>query len=245
MTRNQLLGAALILIAATLPMRAQKESEASANVMMQNVAKGFAAVQDFTVSLSADVDMERVRVPKMTATLYYKKPDKVHVESPNFAMLPREGIVLNPSILSERYRPTLKGKEEIEGRELYRIALTAREARIRPAQLTIWIDRSNWTIARMESAPYQGRSLKLSMTHELHEGSMWLPRTLVASFESAVRDTTPTLDLNVQGIPEPDQPRRPPRSGKITVQYTGYKINTGLSDDLFEKKEPAVRDRKD
>lgn len=243
MTRTQLFGAALILIAGVLPVRAQKGNELSAAAMMQNVEKGFAAVQDFTVRLSADVDMERVRVPKMTATLYFKKPDKIHLVSPNFAMVPREGIVLNPSVLIERYQSAVKGKEDVEGRELYKIALTAREARIRPAQLTIWIDPVSWTIARMESAPYQGRSVKLLLTHERYEANIWLPQLLVASFESAVRDTTPQFDMNMQPVPDPDQPRRPPRSGKITIRYSDYKINTGLSDELFERKEAAEKSR--
>jgi len=230
-----------LLIAALVPLQAQKSGDISAPAIMQNVEKGFEAVQDFTVTLNAEVDMERVRVPKMTATLYYKKPDKVHVASPNFAMLPREGIVLNPAVLTQRYQATLKGKETVEGKELYRIDLSAREPRIRPAQLMIWVDPSNWTITRMESAPYQGRALRLAMTYALHQGTMWLPQTLSASFEAIARDTTVRLDLNLQATPDPDEPRRPPRSGKINVQYLDYKINTGLSDEIFEKKEGAGR----
>ncbi len=232
-----------ILIFAAATLQAQKSSDISASAMMQNVEKGFEAVQDFTVNLNAEVDMERVRVPKMTATLYYKKPDKVHVTSPNFAMLPREGIVLNPALLNQRYQPSLKGKETVDEKELFKIDLSAREARVRPARLTIWIDPANWTIARMESAPYQGRTLRLAMTYVLLQETMWLPQTLSASFETIARDTTAKLDLNLQAGPDPDELRRPPRSGKITVQYSDYKINTGLSDELFEKKEGAARTR--
>ena len=122
---------------------------------------------------------------------------------------------------------------------MLKIELAAREARVRPSQLTIWIDPSSWTIARMESAPYQGRSLRLVMTYALQQGTMWLPQMLIASFETAARDTAVKLDLNLQGGPDPDEPRRLPRSGKIFVRYLDYKINTGLSDDLFEKKEGA------
>jgi outer membrane lipoprotein-sorting protein len=226
-----------LTVAAAVPLQAQKGGDITAPAMMRNVEKGFEAVQDFTVTLNAEVDMERVRVPKMTATLYYKKPDKLHVASPNFAMLPREGIVLNPALLGQRYEPTLKGKESVDGADLYRIELSAREARVRPARLTIWIDPSNWTIARMESTPYQGRSLKLVMTYALEQGTMWLPKTLSASFESVARDTTTKLDLNLQAAPDPDEQRRPPRSGKINVQYLDYKVNTGLSDEIFEKKD--------
>lgn len=231
------------LLVAAVTLQAQKSSDISATAIMQNVEKGFEAVQDFTVTLHAEVDMERVRVPKMTATLYYKKPDKVHVASPNFAMLPREGIVLNPAVLGQRYQATLTGKETVEGKQLYRIDLSAREARIRPAKLMIWVDPISWTIARMESAPYQGRALHLVMTYTVQQGTMWLPQTLTASFEAIARDTTTRLDLNLQPAPDLDEPRRAPRSGKIIVQYLDYRINTGLSDEIFEKKEGAGRTR--
>lgn len=239
MKRMNIVLSITLLVAVALPLQAQKSSEVSAPAMMRYVEKGFEAVQDFTVTLNAEVDMERVRVPKMVATLYYKKPDKVHVASPSFAMLPREGMVLNPAVLNQRYQPTLKEKETVDGKELFKIELSAREARIRPARLTIWIDPANWTIARMESAPYQGRTLRLAMTYGLEQGTMWLPKTLSASFESIARDTTAKLDLNLQAVPDPDEQRRPPRSGKINVQYLDYKINTGLSDEIFEKKDGA------
>lgn len=216
----------------------QKAAGPSATVIMQNVQKGFEGVKDFVVSLEADVDMERVRMPKMIATLYFKKPDKVHLVSPSFAMLPREGIVLNPAVLSERYAITLEGKDTVDGTDCFKLLLKARESRVRPAQLHLWIDPASWTIARMESTPYQGRFLRLDMKYGSQGGGIWLPEMLTAKFEALVRDTSSVqLDLDIQGEPRPDQPRRPPRSGKITVRYRDYKVNVGLEDEVFEKKE--------
>jgi hypothetical protein len=39
--------------------------------------------------------------------------------------------------------------------------------------------------------------------------------------------------------PQTGSPRfTPPRAGKVIVQYSGYKINTGLSDDVFKEQTP-------
>jgi outer membrane lipoprotein-sorting protein len=210
--------------------------------IMKNVERGFENVRDFVATIEASVDMERVRIPKISATMYFKKPDKVHFSSSSFAMLPREGIVLNPSVLRERYEPKMSGEEVVEGRRLYKLALTAKEAKVRPSQLYLWIDPSAWTIARMETVPYQGRVLRFSFTYALQAGNIWLPETMKATYDVAVADSSvKRLDLDMQASPQPDEIRRPPRSGSITVKYLDYKVNVGISDDVFEKRDGASK----
>ncbi len=226
-----------------VPVQAQKKApDVSAASMMLNVEKGFEKIRDFVATIEAEVDMERVRVPKMSATMYYKKPDKVHFSSANFAMLPREGIALNPTLLRERYEPKVLGHETLDGRDVHKLQLTAKEAKIRPAQLTLWIDPASWTISRMETLPYQGRVLRLQFTYASQAGGVLLPSTMKATFELATRDSSVrSLNLDMQAPPQFDEAPRPSRSGSITVKYLEYKVNVGLSDDIFEKRDEAPK----
>jgi len=220
----------------------KKAGDMSAATMLLNTAKGFEGVQDFVATIEAEVDMERMRVPKMNATMYFKKPDKVHFSSTNFAMLPREGIVLNPTRLRERYEPKLAGDEMLDGRNLHKLELTAKEAKIRPARLILWIDPTSWTISRMETVPYQGRVLRLLFTYDSQAGGFLLPKTMKASFELVARDTSEKpLNLDMQTPPQFDETPRPSRSGSITVKYLEYKVNVGLSDDIFEKRDEVPK----
>ncbi len=226
-----------------LPACGQQKGEApSAPAMMKNVEKGFEGIEDFEVTIEATVDMERMRIPKMTGTLYFKKPDKIHFVSANFMMVPREGIVVNPSLLRERYQPALVGEEEADGKKLYKLELAAKAEKVRPRQMELWIDPSNWTIVKMETIPYQGRILRLTFEYELQEGKYWLVRTLRASFDVAARDTSQQSELGVAPPPQFEQMRRPPRSGSITVTYSNYKLNVGLSDEIFERREGPVKE---
>jgi len=243
MNRSRLLFAALFAAIVVLQVQAQeKAGGVSATTMMLNTEKGLEGIRDYVATLEAEVDMERVRVPKMTATMYYKKPDKVHFSSTNFAMLPREGLVLNPSLLRERYEPKAVGEEMLDGRKNFRLELTAREAKIRPRQLLLWIDPATWTISRMETVPYQGRVLRLLFTYAVQGGGFLLPKTMKASFEISARDSSAQqLNLDVQPPSQFDEAPRPSRSGSISVKYLEYKVNVGLSDDIFEKKEEAPK----
>jgi outer membrane lipoprotein-sorting protein len=217
----------------------KKPQESAGSAILQNVARGTEGIQDFVATIEAKVDMERLRVPKMKATLYFKKPDKVHFDSPGFAMLPREGVVLNANTLRARYDAAVIGEESVEGKKLMKLQLTGKEQSIRPRQLFLWVDQTWWTIAKMESVPYQGRILRLEFTYATQSGGHVLPQTLKASFEAAARDSTQRpLDIDLPNAPQLSElNQRVPRSGSITVKYLEYKINIGLSDDIFEKKE--------
>jgi hypothetical protein len=57
----------------------------------------------------------------------------------------------------------------------------------------------------------------------------------------AVRDTSRQIELDVAPQPQFEQMRRPPRSGSITVTYSNYKVNTGLSDSIFERQQDPVK----
>lgn len=216
-----------------------KAPESQGSVILQKVGREFEGIQDFVAKIEANVDMERLRVPKMTATMYFKKPDKVHFDSPGFAMLPREGMMMNPSVLRTRYDATVLGEETLDWMRVMKLQLTGKEQNIRPRQLFLWIDQSAWSIVKMESVPYQGRILRLQFSYATQSGGYLLPQTLKASFEAIARDTTKSpLDIEMPAGSQMDELRqRVPRSGSITVKYLEYKINTGLSDDIFEKKE--------
>jgi outer membrane lipoprotein-sorting protein len=240
MRRSNIVLMVLLFFCAVLTAFGQKNTQESAgSAILQNVARGTDGIQDFVARIEANVDMERLRVPRMKATLYFKKPDKVHVDSPGFAMLPREGVVLNAATLLTRYDATVIGEEGVDGRKLTKIQLTGKEQNVRPRQLFVWVDQSQWVISKVESVPYQGRILRLEFTYASQSGGYVLPLTLKASFESTGRDSTQRpLDIDLPNAPQLNELNpRAARSGSITVKYLEYKVNVGLSDDIFEKKE--------
>ena len=57
--------------------------------------------------------MEFLKVPDSEAKLYFKQPDKIHIESEGFAMLPKEGINFSPISLFESEHTSFYEKEEM------------------------------------------------------------------------------------------------------------------------------------
>ena len=209
-----------------------------ASEILARCEKNLVGIEDYVVDLQADLNMENIRMPRREATMYFKKPDKVHFESPSFAMLPREGFGTPISLLIERYDATLKGEETVGDIRTHKLQLVAKDPATRLQQLYVWVNKTNSTIVKSETVPYQGRSVKMEFTYALQEGRYLLPVQLQVELTVPQRDTIETGQaLAVPGAPQLGGLRRSTRSGKILMTYSNYRINTGLSDELFKPRE--------
>ncbi len=217
---------------------AQKASEVlNADTILARVVKEFADVRDFVVTIDAELKMERVQVPKMHATMDFKKPDKVHFTSQSFLFVPREGITLNPAVLSERYDASFLGTETFDGRMLYKLQLAAKEKKTRLRQMYAWIDSTHWTVAKIETIPHEGRTLSLVFTYEFVQEKFWLPARIIFTFGSTMEGERVANDSISQPSEQFDQMQRGmPRNGSVTILYSNYKVNVGLEDAIFEEK---------
>jgi outer membrane lipoprotein-sorting protein len=217
---------------------AQKASEVlTANNILEKVVQEFDGVQDFTATINAEVKMERVQIPKMSATMYFKKPDKIHFSSQSFLLVPRDGIVFNPAVLRELYDASFLGEDSVNGRNLYKLQLAAKEKKTRLRQLYIWVDPASWTITRTETIPYEGRTLSMVFKYERQQEKYWLPSQLIVSFGSITEGERASGD----SAPEPSEQfhqmqRGMPRNGSVTILYSNYKVNAGIDDAVFEEK---------
>jgi len=145
--------------------------------------------------------------------------------------------LLNPKQYRERYIGLIKGSESIGTMTTTKILLTAKDDSVRLKQAYIWVDPSNWTIVKMESVPFEGRRLTLTFSYILQEGQYWMPDTIVAKFESEAPQAQQQPELSQDMAPMTNEMRRPPRKGTVRLVYSSYKINQGIDDAVFEKKE--------
>ena len=89
-----------VLILSAAPLSAQDHPAASAQrapkEIFTDLIRPYLGLNDYTAKIQVKVDMPNLRVPDFTATIYFKKPDKFHVETRRFAPIPRDSGVFNP-----------------------------------------------------------------------------------------------------------------------------------------------------
>jgi len=236
---KKILTGTLLLFAAVFnPAPARNLSVASnVDTLLAKVVDGFDKVHDFVVTIDAEVKMEQVQVPNMHATMYFKKPDKIHFDSQGFLFVPRDGIALNPAVLSERYDASLIGTDTLDGKMLYKLQLAAKEKKTKLRQMYVWIEPVNWTIAKIETIPYEGRMLSMVFIYGFVQGKFWLPAKIIFTLGSTAEREKTSDDLSSQ--PENQfghMQRTMPRNGSITILYSDYKVNAGIDDSVFKEK---------
>lgn len=201
----------------------------TADKILQNVKANFDAVQDYTAMLTAKVDMERLRVPEMKVKIYFKQPNKFKTESKNTSFLPKNVMDLNPGDLMKKFDASLMGKEEKDGKTSYKIRLVTKPEKGKQVRESfIWVDAERWTITRLEAFPSEGRKIELLVESTIIDGKYIVPSKISAKFD---------FDQNPDSLSEKIySPNRMPKKGTVELVYSDYKVNTGLSDEIFEQK---------
>ncbi len=203
--------------------------EVPGDTVLQRVDRQLSHVQDMSVTLDIIAEMERMDVPPMHVTMYFKRPDHVHFESEGFAMLPREGLFLGTERLRARYRVAGTSRLTEGERPLLRVDLVGKNPKTLPPGMAVFVDPSRWTVERIRAEFVDGRAIGTSFENREIEG-VWLPVKTTMTIVAPPSDTTEGGGVDQQQLPVR---RQPLRTGTITIQYSGYRLNTGLSDDIF------------
>ncbi len=201
--------------------------------ILKRVEAELSAVQDYTVDLDVLANIERMNVPPMRVRMYYRKPDKFHFDSEGFALVPREGLAFSPSKMLSRYSVEDVTEDTLMGARQYKLQLQSKGERARVTKVFLYVDAQEWKPTRIVSSLFGGQTVTATFTYEKQE-TFLLPSTLTVEFSSPVpADTT---DQSPEADMAPVQRPRMPRKGTVTIRYSDYKINTGLGDEIFEKK---------
>ena len=224
--KRVLLTCALLIMALIQPSPAQTPTAAE---ILQNMKKQFESVTDYTATLKVAVDMERMQIPEMVVTIYFKQPDKIHIEAKNFAMVPREVAAMNPAQFIDKFDATVVGTQQKENATVYKLRLLSKPEKGKPVRESfIWVDGARWVVIHYESTPSDVRKVAVDFEFMSVDGKYTLPSKIEARME-----TQQPADSSAERM---YSPQRLPRKGTATIIYSDYKVNTGLSDVIFEKK---------
>jgi hypothetical protein len=224
-------------MAVLLLVRQAGAQELPGDTVLQRVDRQLSRVQDLTVTLDITADMDRMDVPPMHVTMYYKRPDKTHFESEGFAMLPREGLFLGTDRLRARYLVQGVSRQTEGGKMITRVDLVGKTSKIVPPSMAVFVDPSRWSTERILAEFTDGRRITTVFENQEVEG-VWLPSQTTLTITPAPGDT---MDAAASEQQQMAIRRQPLRAGTITIRHSGYRLNTGLSDDIFRSDAGGVK----
>jgi len=217
------------------PYSGRSEQNTAINIsdIINNLQTEFSLINDYSVRLTAVVDMKNVRVPPGNIKMYFKQPDKVHLESKSFAMLPKEGIIINPNQFNkEDYYMSFLGEEILRGDRTYKIELVPRNDSIKIRKLNLWVDPDRWLVIRALTISWQGQSVQVDIQYDMINGKQWMPVKAAAMINlkgfmgfSSFHGGAGSGESRGDG---PDE-----SAGMVFLEFYDYEINKGIPDSMF------------
>lgn len=202
------------------------------------VTENFDRIEDYQVNVNINVDIEFIKVPQTNAKIYFKKPDKIKLESDGFAMLPKEGLNFSPnSLLQKKYTAIYEQDVELEGFNTSIVKVIPLGDQGDVILTTLWIDQKAKVIRKVESTTKTNGTFNIDLNYNPNL-KYPLPDKMVFSF-NLDKLSLPTSITGEQSdeLSTKNEKRRDSRTkGKVIVNYSDYKINLGIEDTIFEEK---------
>ncbi len=175
-------------------------------------------IKDYTAQVTVTMDIEKADVPVRHITIYYKHPNKMHVESDSLVFVPKAAINLHSlgSMITKRSRCKLAGQKEVEGRPVYMVEVLPPEDSGRDDRLVVWVWGDRFTVHKMQTYRGGQQQFEVRWVYQQVGGKYWMPQWIIFS--------APTGRL-------PGGKR-----GKVTLYFSKIEVNTGIADTVFEGK---------
>ncbi|MFC2103310.1 hypothetical protein ACFLSS_02660 [Bacteroidota bacterium] len=208
------------------------------DLILDRVKEAFNQVQDYTVDVHLKIDVEFLKVPESDAKLYYKQPDKVHVESDKFALLPRRGLNFSPlGLISGKYTALYEQEDTIRNIPVSVVKVIPSGSDDDIILSTFWIDENRNLILRVESSRKPSGTFTIDFIYERIDDKFELPSSLEFTFTVDPSMFSRHRDMNINSDDEMDKKKKSgPKTGKVYITFSNYNVNTGLSDELFDEK---------
>ncbi|MBL1161295.1 MAG: hypothetical protein D8M52_06200 [Chlorobi bacterium] len=223
----------VLIITGLLITSVRNSAQTTAEALMKALEAKIAKVKTYTVNLQLDINIPFVEAPPTKATLYFKAPDKTHIETKGFAMLPKQGPDLSVfRILTQPYAIVDVGTTKLNGKTLRQIKVIPTTDASPIAVATFYTDVATALPTRVEAVTRNGGTLTAEFKFTNTKASAYaLPSYAKLMFE------VPPMDLPRMMSGDLDKPKTntngKPVKASVEIHYTDYKINVPIKDDVF------------
>jgi len=209
----------------------------SAQEILNRMTSSFEKIEDYVVTLEGTIKMEGINVPKTEAILFYKKPDKIHIESKGILFLPKKAMTINPYYLERYFKPVSIEKKIVKEVTIYKIKLIPKEKKL-GNEIEIWVEDKHWSIKKMKIAGLKGSTVLTYIEYTMIKGKYWLPKSTVVELNIPAKTRRPEIFADLGEMdPWEEKGTEKTKKGIVNILFKNYRgVNAGLSDEVFKGK---------
>gem|GEM_PF-1561564 len=195
-------------------------------------------VRDLKVQIHLKSRLPGLTIPDRQGTLYFKRPDKLHLEGEGFMMLPREAFMPD---LRSMVDSTVEMKQLALPDSVTDAQLILEFRRIIDNQVfttVAMLDTLQWTLRRLQISEGRQFESRVEFTYTDIDG-LQLPAVITVYIDNA--------RFQNRNVRNPRGPRGRGRAnegqqGYMEIRFSGYAVNGGLEDALFPEKDSEAEE---
>lgn len=216
-----------IILLISLPLMPESQGGEEGLHILKALERKYAAIADYSCDLKVHFDIETFRAPDLQARLYYKRPDKIKIDSKRVIFFPREGGFFNPAQFNPEEYTILPLKVLMsEKGKAVELRLIPKKIKGPTQDIVLTIDSSSLLVRQMRLTQSGGKEVTAQITYGVF-GSYELPAQIRLLLDlPPAEPAIPAGPLDAEGAQRV--------KGEITINYTNYRINIGLRDEDFK-----------
>lgn len=225
-----------------------------------NVISQFDKIEDYQVDLKISVKMTGFRMPNKKIRLYYKRPDKMKMETRGFAILPKTGVDGNPNEFLDMLKQVTSIKRTIHNNRPFfrikgkvnqdslKIPITVKKNEIPNITMEVLVDAKEWVITEV------GVFLDLENVFSFNTNYIEVNEVMVPErsvFNIGIKGISRwsaqnPFDFGGPGSDRQDferiaknagyDPLKDEFVGEMILTFSNYTVNKGIDDSLFIEK---------
>ena len=224
----------LVITAIILVETASFSQNHSPGLLLENLKNKYLLINDYQADIEIKVDVSFINIPVKNARIYYKYPDKYKFDAKGFFMLPKRGLNFSVNELLNYNYTAIHVKDELVDNSLTQVfKIIPLDNEIDIVLMTLWIDTTKLLIRKIETNTKNAGSFVMRLKY--NKQNLGLPNQVKVSFNVVPLEIPMSFTGELQKEVKSLDPNKKTK-GHVTISYSNYKINTGLSDEFFEKK---------
>ena len=232
MKPKKYLPALLVFLLLALSMQAQTAEE-----VIKNVRAKLDKVNDYEARGKMKTNVIFIKAPIANVKVYYKKPNQLRIiNESGISFIPKGSVNINLSTIfvnSTGFDMIDAGKESGTGLRIIKLLPKDENAEI--VLSTLFIDETLSLIRKSKTTTRESGTYELEMVYGKY-AAYGLADKVVFSFH--IKDYKlpkgVTFDYDDGTKKEPNANKLQNKKGKVEITYSGYIINKGVRDDIFQ-----------
>lgn len=207
-----------------------------ANQIITELLNKMNTVKDYSAEALITSDIPMVKILPSKATIYFKQKDKFKIETKGIAILPKQGFTELSKMLTNRdtYTAVALGNETIGSTQTSIVSIFPVSDTSDLVLAKLWIDVNNDIVMKSQITTRSSGTVTILYTY----GSQikWgLPDKMVITVDVKKFKIPKGVATDINKKSEDDTKKQDAKTGEIKIDLTGYKVNLGIKDEVFNK----------